>query len=73
MCFFNSDELAYLEQTMPIAKLKYLTFSKYSFQKVTQFSLGNNLVDAPVSNIDGFLSRDTCISSTQVTRPIWKI
>jgi hypothetical protein len=32
----------------------------YSFQKVTQFSQGYNVQDAPASNTDGFLSRDTC-------------
>jgi hypothetical protein len=44
---------------------------KYSFQKVNEFSLGNNVLDAPVSNTDGFLSRDTCISSTYLNKPIW--
>jgi hypothetical protein len=33
----------------------------------------NNVLDAPPSNIDGFLSRDTCVSSTQQIRPIWII
>jgi hypothetical protein len=31
--------------------------TKYSFQKLTQFSQGNNVLDAPPSNIDGFVSR----------------
>jgi hypothetical protein len=30
------------------------------------------VLDGPVSNIDGFLWRDTCVSSTQLNRPIWK-
>jgi hypothetical protein len=28
------------------------------------------MLDAPASNVDGFLWRDTCISSTQLNRPI---
>jgi hypothetical protein len=37
---------------------------KVIFQKLTQFSQGNNLLNAPASNTDGFLLRDTCVSST---------
>jgi hypothetical protein len=29
------------------------------------------VLDADGSNIDAFLSRDTCGSSTQLDRPIW--
>jgi hypothetical protein len=29
----------------------------YSFQKLTQFKHGNNVLDAPVSNTDGFLEK----------------
>jgi hypothetical protein len=32
---------------------------------------GKQDVDAPPSTIDGFLSRDTCVSSTQLNRLIW--
>jgi hypothetical protein len=31
---------------------------KYSFQKFTQFSQVNNVLDILASNIDGFLTRD---------------
>jgi hypothetical protein len=41
-----------------------MIFRKYSFEKVTQFSLGNNALDVPASNTDDFLSRDTCVPST---------
>jgi hypothetical protein len=37
---------------------------KYSFQKRTQFSQGNNVPDATASNTHQFLSRDICLSST---------
>jgi hypothetical protein len=47
-----------------------LVCRKYSVQKLTQVSQGNNVVDAPVSNTHGFLSRDTWVSSTQLNRPI---
>jgi hypothetical protein len=31
---------------------------QYSFQKLTQFSQGNNVLDSQSSNINEFLSRD---------------
>jgi hypothetical protein len=34
---------------------------KYSFEKLIQFSQGNNVLDAPTSNPNGSLSRDTCV------------
>jgi hypothetical protein len=30
--------------------------SKYSFEDLTQFSQGNNVIDAAASNIDGFFA-----------------
>jgi hypothetical protein len=44
---------------------------KFSFQKVTQFSQGNKVLDLSASNTGGLLSRDTCVSSTLLNRPIW--
>jgi hypothetical protein len=38
----------------------------------TQFSQGNNVLDAPTSNIDGFLWRGTCVSITHLNRRIWR-
>jgi hypothetical protein len=29
------------------------------------------VVDDPASDIDGFLWSDTCVSSTQLNRPVW--
>jgi hypothetical protein len=43
---------------------------KYSYQKVTQSSQVNNVLDAPVYNIFGFLLRDSYVSSTQLDRLI---
>jgi hypothetical protein len=70
MCFFNSAELAYSEQAECISTLTNLHCRKYSFQKQTQFSQENNVLDAPAPKTDGFLSRGTCVSSTQLNRPI---
>jgi hypothetical protein len=33
---------------------------------------GDNILDAAVSNMDGFQWRDTCVSSIQPYRPIWR-
>jgi hypothetical protein len=71
MYFYNLVEWAFLQQNEPISTLKTMIFRKYSFQKLTQFSEGNNVLDAPASNTDGFPSRDTCVSSTHMNRPIW--
>jgi hypothetical protein len=72
MCFFNSGEKAYLEQTQPLSTLKFLSCREYFFQKISQFSHGNNMLDARASNTDSFLSRDTCVLSTPLNRHIWK-
>jgi hypothetical protein len=58
MCSFNLPEQAYLEQIEPISTLYSLSSTKSSFQNLTQFSQGNNVLDAPAYNIDGFLYRD---------------
>jgi hypothetical protein len=61
-----------LELREPIYNLKHLSGRKYSFDKITQSSEGNNVLPDPVSNQDGFLSRDTCFPSTEVDRPVWR-
>jgi hypothetical protein len=58
-------------QTELIFKLKHVSCRKYCFQKLTEFSQGKNVLGAPASNIDGFVWRDTCVSSSQAKRPIW--
>jgi hypothetical protein len=59
-----------LEQNELFSTLKTMICRKYSFQKLNEFSQGNNVPDVPASNSDGFLWRDTCVSSTQLNRPI---
>jgi hypothetical protein len=39
--FFNLDKKSSLEKTEPISTIKHLSCWKYSFQKLTQFSVGN--------------------------------
>jgi hypothetical protein len=70
MCFFNSAEQASLEHTEPISTLRTMIFNKYSFPKRTQFSQGKNVLDAPASTSEGGLWTDTCVSSTQLNKPI---
>jgi hypothetical protein len=49
-----------MEPSVCLLPLKTLTGGKYSFQKLTQFSQGNSVLDAEPFNIDGFLSMNTC-------------
>jgi hypothetical protein len=40
--------------------------------KQSQSSKGNNVLNALHANTDGFFSRGTCVSSTQLDRPFGK-
>jgi hypothetical protein len=48
-----------------------MIFSKNFFQKLAQFSQENNEPDASACKTNGFLSRNTCVSSTQLNTPAW--
>jgi hypothetical protein len=61
MCFSNSVEYTYLEKTEHFSTVKQLSCRKYFFHKLSQFSQVNIALDAPVSNIDGYLWRDACV------------
>jgi hypothetical protein len=50
--------------------LKTLICRKYSFKKPTQFSQVNNVQDDATSKTKAFLWRDTCVSSTELNRPL---
>jgi hypothetical protein len=57
-----------------LEKRAYHHLEKPTLQEVflskTNLTLtGNNVQDAAASNIDGFLWRDACVSSTQLNRP----
>jgi hypothetical protein len=47
-----------LEQNEHLSTFKILMCRKYAFQKLFQFSQGNNLLDAHASNTDGVLYTD---------------
>jgi hypothetical protein len=70
-CFLNSPHLDLLEETQAFLTLKHLRCRKNSFQKLTQFSVRNNVLDATVSIVDHFCSRGTCVSSIQLSRTLW--
>jgi hypothetical protein len=60
-----------MENIEPISTLKSVICRKYIFQKLTQFSQGNNVLDASAPNIGVSLWRDVCVSSTQMNSPTW--
>jgi hypothetical protein len=64
MYFFNIAKKTYLEQKKACSTLKTMLCRKYFFAILTQCSKGNNVLDAPASNTDCFLLRDTCVSLT---------
>jgi hypothetical protein len=70
MCFFT-QLIRPIWKKMSVSPSKALIGRHYSFQKLTQFSKGNKYIDAPVSNIHGFLSIDICVSASLLNRPIW--
>jgi hypothetical protein len=59
-----------LEPNVPFSLLKTQTGRQYFFQKLTQLSQGNSVLDSPSSNINDFPSRDTCVSIIQLKSPI---
>jgi hypothetical protein len=70
MCFLKSAELASLEESEPISTLIQVSCRRWSFQKLTQLSQGNNVLDSPASNTEGFL-QETHVILKQVNRTIW--
>ena len=69
MCVFKSAEQAYLEQKVRFGALTIQDGRHYSFQSLTQFSQGINVLSAAASNTAIVLLRDTRIHSTQLNRP----
>jgi hypothetical protein len=47
-----------VEKNVSFSSLTMLSGRQYSLQKLPQFSQGNNVLEAPASNIDFFLFRD---------------
>jgi hypothetical protein len=69
MCFFNSAEIALLEESEPIFTMKKLSGRKYPCAKHIKFSQGNNVLDAPACITVGYVFRDTYGSSSSSNRP----
>jgi hypothetical protein len=69
--FQQCAKKSYSRQNVRFYPLKTLKGRQYSFQKLIQFSLVNKVLNAPACILDGFLLRDTCISSTELNRPMW--
>jgi hypothetical protein len=56
-------------------KSAFLHLENYDLQEVflsktNSILTGNKALEAPASNTHGFLLRDTCVSSTQLKKPI---
>jgi hypothetical protein len=54
-----------------LSPLENSDFRKYSFEELTQFSPGNNVLGVAGCNTHALLSRDSSVSSTQLNRPTW--
>jgi hypothetical protein len=74
---FNTDVFLWRNTFVPLTYLNNPIWSKqslferkFSFQKLTRFSFGNNVLDAKASNKAGCLWRDICISLTQLNRTV---
>jgi hypothetical protein len=62
MCFFNIAERPILRKRAYL-HLEIPKLQKVFLSKLTQFSKGKNMVDAPASNTDGFFERFMCFFS----------
>jgi hypothetical protein len=71
VCVLQLSRISLFGANRAYLTLKHLSCMKCSFEKLTQFSQGNNVLDAPASYTNVSLSRDTGVSSTQLNRPIW--
>ena len=69
MCFFNRAEQTYLQQNEPFSTLKTMVWQEVLLSKLTQFSEGDNGLDAAASIAYDFLWSDTHASSLQLNRP----
>jgi hypothetical protein len=67
--FDDSATSVSFEETEPISTLKHQSVEVF-LSKTNSTLTDNNVLHATASNIDPLLSRDTCVSSTQMKRPI---
>jgi hypothetical protein len=64
--------LGQFEQNETFPTMKSMIHRKYSPRILTQFSQGNNVLDAAGSNADSFLGRDMCVPSTDLKVSLWR-
>jgi hypothetical protein len=70
MYFFQLSWIGLFGANRAYLHLETPKLQENSFKKLTQLSQGSNVLNAPHSNTEGALLRDTCVSSTQVNRCI---
>jgi hypothetical protein len=61
-----------MKQNEHFSTLKSTICKKYSFQKLTEFSQGKDVLNTAASNIHLLFCRGTYVSATQLNRPIWR-
>jgi hypothetical protein len=52
--------------------LETLSFQEVFLSKTHSILTGKNVLSSPACSLDGFLSRYTCVSSTQLNCTFWK-
>jgi hypothetical protein len=72
MCFLNSAQKGLFAANGTFLHHENSDFQDVFLSKLTQFSQGINVLDAPISNTDGFLWRNMCVSQTSLSGPIWR-
>jgi hypothetical protein len=70
MCFFKSVEWDIWKKERKSAPYKPKLPEVFCLKSKSTLT-GKNVLNAPDCDTNGFISRDTCVSSTQVKRPIW--
>jgi hypothetical protein len=56
LCFINLAEWAYFKESEPLSTWQTVICRKLSFEKLTQLSQANNVLDNAASNTDGFFT-----------------
>ena len=69
MSFFNLAEYIYLQQNETFSYLK-TEFQDVFVSKTNSILQVNKVLDTAASKKDGYLCRDTCVSSTDMKRPL---
>jgi hypothetical protein len=69
--FYQLTYIGLFGTNEPFSNLKTLICRMYSYQKLTQFSQGNNVLNSDTSNRDVFLWISINVPSTQLNSPTW--